>query len=88
MFYVYILKSEVNSSYYVGCTSDIEKRLKLHNSGQVSSTKRFTPWTMIYNEQYDNLGKARSRELQIKSWKKRSAIERLINNAAMAPTHN
>ena len=83
MFYVYILKSALNSSYYVGCTGDLSERLKLHNSGQVNSTKRYAPWTMVYSEKYNNLNEARLRELQIKSWKKRSAIERLINNAAM-----
>ncbi len=35
--YVYILTSELNESkHYTGLTDDLEKRLKAHNSGQVS----------------------------------------------------
>ena len=82
-FYVYILKSDVSSFYYVGSTQNISARLKLHNDGLVKSTKRYAPWKMVYNEEYPSLRDARKRELQIKSWKKRSAIERLINKAAM-----
>lgn len=78
MFYTYILKSERNGSYYVGSSMDVTKRIQLHNKGLVRSTKRYTPWKVIYTEEYKTLSEARKRELQIKSWKKRSAIERLI----------
>ncbi len=82
-FYVYILKSDANESYYIGSTKDIYKRLKLHNSGMVTSTKRYMPWRLVYNMEYPSLSDAREKETQIKSWKKRSAIEKLVNNAAM-----
>jgi putative endonuclease len=78
MFYTYILKSEKNGSYYVGSCKDTSKRLSFHNNGLVKSTKRYAPWCMIYNEEYEILSEARKRELQIKSWKKRSAIEKLL----------
>ncbi|MBP7498994.1 MAG: GIY-YIG nuclease family protein [Chryseobacterium sp.] len=32
MFYLYILKSEIINSYYVGVSSDVEERLKRHLS--------------------------------------------------------
>lgn len=82
-FYVYILKSSANNAYYVGCTNDIEKRLKLHNNGMVFSTKRYVPWKLVYRKEYSTLSVARKEELRIKSWKKRSAIEKLIKYAAM-----
>lgn len=78
MFYTYILKSEKNGSYYVGSCEDTNKRINLHNRGLVKSTKRYAPWIIIYKEEYKTLSEARKRELQIKSWKKRSAIEKLI----------
>lgn len=78
MFYVYILKSRKNFSYYVGSSSDVGKRINLHNAGMVRSTKRYMPWDLVYEEKFVNLSSARKRELQIKSWKKRAAIERLI----------
>lgn len=78
MYYIYILKSE-NGKYYTGCTSDLNKRLEQHNQKLVRSTKTYAPWQLIYTEKYDTLKNARRREKQIKSWKKREAIEKLIN---------
>jgi putative endonuclease len=79
MFYIYILKSILVGKYYVGCTDNLERRLTEHNSGLSKYTKLSMPWKLVYTEQFENLSKARLREKQIKSWKKRSAIERLIN---------
>jgi putative endonuclease len=31
MFYVYILQSKVDNSFYIGQTKDLDKRLVLHN---------------------------------------------------------
>ncbi|MDO8467250.1 MAG: GIY-YIG nuclease family protein [bacterium] len=80
MFRVYILKSTINNRYYVGSTADLSRRLEQHNLGTVKSTKGFVPWTLAYQEELPTLSDARKRELQIKSWKKRAAIERLFNN--------
>ena len=38
------------------------------------------PWIIVYHEEFDFLTKARSRELEIKSWKKRVKIEGLIKH--------
>ena len=78
MFSVYILKSKQNNSYYVGSCGDIMTRLVQHNNGQVKSTERYLPWKVIYQEMFKTLTEARKRERQIKSWKKRSAVERLF----------
>ncbi len=78
MFYLYILKSQKNESYYIGSCSNLLSRFDLHKRGLVPSTKRYLPWELIYYEKYETLGEARKRELQIKSWKKRGAIEKLL----------
>lgn len=78
MFYIYILKSEKYKRYYVGSCENLSKRLSQHNKGFVKSTKPYLPWKMMYNETFTTLREARKRELQIKSWKKRAAIESLI----------
>ncbi|MEI7424529.1 MAG: GIY-YIG nuclease family protein [Candidatus Staskawiczbacteria bacterium] len=80
MFYTYILKSLNNNSYYVGSCEDISVRFNLHNKGLVKSTKRYIPWKLMYKEEYKTLSEARKRESQIKSWKKRVAIERLFKD--------
>ncbi|MDD4607393.1 MAG: GIY-YIG nuclease family protein [Patescibacteria group bacterium] len=80
MFSTYILKSQKNNSYYIGCCKNTAIRLKQHNKGLVKSTKRYKPWIILYYENFDDLKDARKREKQIKSWKKRSAIEKLIKH--------
>jgi len=39
MFYTYVLESRISNNIYVGSTSDLEKRLREHNSGKMQSTK-------------------------------------------------
>lgn len=80
MFYCYILKSLKSSKYYIGASENMEERLKFHNTGKVKSTKRDRPWIVVYREGFTTLRKARKRELQIKRWKSRKAIERLIKS--------
>jgi len=78
MFYIYILKSNKDGSYYTGCTDNITRRLSEHNMGKVKSTKVYKPWLLQYTEKYNTLSEARCREKQIKNWKSRAAIERLL----------
>ncbi len=64
---LYVLLSEKDNRTYVGSTSDFEKRLLLHNSGRVKSTKRRTPFKLLFAEQFETLKEARKRELYYKS---------------------
>jgi len=80
MFYTYILKSLNNNSYYVGSCKDINERFNLHNKGLVKSTRKYIPWKLMYKEEFKTLSEAIKREMQIKSWKKRIAIERLFKD--------
>ncbi|MBI2635048.1 MAG: GIY-YIG nuclease family protein [Parcubacteria group bacterium] len=78
MFYCYILKSRINGAYYVGSCQSIAIRLDQHNKFLVPSTKRYVPWDLVYQEKFVTLKEARNKELKIKSWKKRSSIEKLV----------
>lgn len=78
MYFTYILKL-VDGSYYIGSTACIENRLKEHNNKKVRSTKNNLPLELIYSEEHNTRSEAQSREYQIKKWKSRKAIERLIN---------
>lgn len=80
MFFLYILQSKKNGIYYIGSTSDIAKRLNQHNRGYSKYTKNKGPFKLVYKENYDTLSETRGREKQIKSWKKRFAIEKLIKD--------
>ena len=67
MYYTYILKSDKNGRMYTGSTNDLRKRLKQHNDGKSTFTKRDKPYKLIYYEACMNENDARSRELQLKS---------------------
>lgn len=74
---LYILKL-VDNSYYVGSTGNLTQRLNNHYNGEVKSTKHKLPFVLIYTENYNTKSEAQKREYQIKRWKKRVAIERLL----------
>ena len=78
MFYVYILQSLIHGRYYIGSCDNIENRFKQHNDGKVKSTKAFKPWKSVYQEKFKIREDAIVREYQLKSWKSRDALERLI----------
>lgn len=79
MYYVYILRSGENGSYYIGQTKDLENRLQRHNAGHMRSTRAHAPFEIIYSEAYTTRKEAViNREKQIKSYKGGEAFKRLI----------
>ena len=77
---VYILHSKLNGRYYIGHTSNIEKRLLEHNAGLTYSTRNYAPWEVVFQRNFDSKGLAQHIELKIKRMKSRKFIEKLINN--------
>ena len=69
MFYVYIIKSLVDGTYYKGFTEDYEKRLEDHNSGISSYTSHKLPWNLIYVEVHPTKKEALIREKKLKKCK-------------------
>ncbi|MGO9591667.1 MAG: GIY-YIG nuclease family protein [Candidatus Acidiferrales bacterium] len=43
MWYVYILRSQVDDKLYVGSTNDLKRRLREHNDGACESTRHRRP---------------------------------------------
>ena len=79
MVYAYVLKSQKDNSYYVGSTKNIDKRFKQHTKGEVKYTKSRLPLKLIFLKEFETYSEARSFEIKIKSWKKRSSIEKMLN---------
>ena len=50
MHYVYVLLSQKDDKFYIGFTSDLERRLKEHNDGKAQSTKSRRPLKLLYYE--------------------------------------
>ncbi len=67
MYFVYVLLSQNDGNYYIGFTSNIENRIKKHNSGSVLSTKYRRPLELIYYEAYVEERDALGREKFLKS---------------------
>ena len=64
--FAYILFSETRSRYYVGQTSNVDKRLKRHNKGMIASTKGGVPWKLILRIEVPNRTEAILLEKRIK----------------------
>ncbi|MCX6165683.1 MAG: GIY-YIG nuclease family protein [Ignavibacteriae bacterium] len=80
MFFTYIIQSEKDNSFYIGFTSDLEKRLKFHNEGLSPYTSKKIPWKLVYFEQYNNKSNALKREYFLKKQKNKEFYLRLIKN--------
>jgi len=74
-----MLKSlEEKTVTYVGYTSDIKKRIKLHNLGKGAKFTRGRKWKLIYKEKFNSKKEAILREYYIK--KNRTLRNKIKNN--------
>ncbi|MCA9353810.1 GIY-YIG nuclease family protein [Candidatus Nomurabacteria bacterium] len=80
MYYVYILQSTKNSNLYKGVTSDLKRRLREHNLGNVKSTKPHKPWKLIYYQGFTSKIDAESEEKFLKTGKGRERIKYLLKD--------
>ena len=78
--YTYIIKSKIKEKYYIGTSSNLVQRLKLHNEGHSKSTKAFVPWEIVYSEKFATKHEALKREKELKNMKSKKYLEWLINN--------
>ena len=68
MYYVYMLKNK-RGELYIGVSSDIQKRIKTHNTRQGAKfTKKKHLFKLVFQEQYSSYLEAHRRELQLKKW--------------------
>ncbi|WP_337866179.1 GIY-YIG nuclease family protein [Ignavibacterium sp.] len=79
-YFVYILYSENYKKTYVGFTNNLERRLKEHNAGRSKYTKRYSPWRLVYSEEFQNEIEARLKEKYFKSAAGRRKIKKLLLN--------
>ena len=76
MYYCYIIYSAARDKFYVGSTSNLDDRVKKHNSGFTGS---HLDWEIKWSQAFDQKTNASAREKQIKAWKSRKMIEKLIH---------
>ena len=76
MFYIYILYSESADKYYVGYTSDLERRIGQHNySDRNTFTSKFRPWIIAAAFE---AGKVESEAIRIERFIKKQKSRKLI----------
>src|SRR5689334_7001660 len=76
MFCVYVIRSDKDGRFYVGMSSDLERRIKEHNAGKTFSTKGYRPWKLFFVEKYLSRDEARSREKFLKGGSGKEFIKR------------
>ena len=77
-YHFYILYSESADKFYIGHSSQLEERLRKHNSNHKGFTGKCNDWKLVYNEEYQTKAEAYARERQVKGWKNRTRIQALI----------
>ena len=75
---VYILQSEKNGKYYIGSTTDLNRRILEHNSGKTKSLKYLLPMRLLFQQSFENLIAARRMEIKLKKMKNRNIISQII----------
>ena len=77
-YYVYILQSEIDGTYYKDSTENPVKRLEQHNLGFTPSTRFKRPWKMVYIEELPSKSEMLIREKKLKRGNK-DYFQKLIN---------
>jgi putative endonuclease len=79
-FYVYVLQSLKDFSFYIGQCEDLDCRMSKHFDGMSKYTSGKGPWRLVYFESFNTRSEAIKRENAIKKKKSRKYIEWLISN--------
>ncbi len=81
MWTFYILYSRSRDRFYIGSTGDgLSERIRRHNTNHKGFTGGTGDWKIVYDELFQSKEAAHKRELQVKSWKSRKLIEKLIGS--------
>lgn len=77
--YVYIIRSELDNSLYIGQTENLVDRIISHNGGMSKYTAKKRPWILVYTEEYESRTEAIKRERFLKKQRNRAFYNRLID---------
>ena len=69
--FVYILTNKYRTTFYIGVTANLSKRLEEHYHEKASIfTKKYNIKDLIYFETFSDIEQAIAREKQLKNWHK------------------
>jgi len=79
-FHVYIITNKINTTFYIGMTDNLMRRLYEHKNGLIKGfSKKYRLHKLVYYEEYLNAYDAIRREKQLKNWHREWKIN-LIEN--------
>ena len=81
MRWVYIIQNK-DGKLYKGITSDLQQRIRYHNSNLGHWTKLKGPWKLVHSESYQTKREALVKERFYKSGKGRDLLKRMINQSS------
>jgi len=69
--YVYILSNKNRTTFYIGVTNNLRRRLEEHRSGlNPGFSSKYKLYYLVYFEHHKSISKAIRREKQLKAWKR------------------
>jgi putative endonuclease len=75
---VYILENQKNFKFYIGSTSNLDRRLNEHDQGLVKATRNIRLLELVFFQKFNEIKKARQIEYKLKKFKNRKIIEEII----------
>ncbi|MBI3996309.1 MAG: GIY-YIG nuclease family protein [Candidatus Omnitrophica bacterium] len=60
------MQSRATGQFYVGATTNLQRRLEQHAAGTTISTRRMRPWRLLGYEIHASMRAARTREVLLK----------------------
>ncbi|MGH9862942.1 MAG: GIY-YIG nuclease family protein [Candidatus Acidiferrales bacterium] len=78
MYYTYVLVSERDRGFYIGCTANLKARLSEHNRGRVASSAARKPFRILYYEACLSREDAFRREKYLKTGRGRKYLRNRI----------
>jgi putative endonuclease len=80
MYYIYVLRSELDLNFYTGFTKDLKLRFERHNDGLVKSTRDRRPFKLIYYEACLDKNDAIKREKYLKTFHGKMFLKRRLKS--------
>ncbi len=79
MYFVYVLEDTSDKSWYIGYTTDIERRIIEHQTGKGGRTTKLKDgWRLVYYESYVNQRDATGREKFLKGGSGRKYLKKQL----------